>query len=132
MKTAVDLVSHWLLEQLSRVPKAINTVYVEWNNSYLEAGTPCEVVFVTMATFGFEHLVKGSFDCSNQDHLYELGNLVWQGRKLLDLREADFPELNWTDVLKDAATIPEIRAVVRSRNLLLLVGYHDDAVYDVS
>jgi hypothetical protein len=85
-----------------------------------------------MDTFGFEGLTKGGFDCSDPDDLARLGDFNWEGRSGLRLRESEYSGLNWTDVLKRAAATAKIRKLVRSRNLLLLVGYHDDAVYDVS
>jgi hypothetical protein len=132
MHTPISEVVAWLLGQLSSVPPNIRAVYVEWDQSYLEPNTPREVKLVCMDAFGFEDLAKGSFDCSNRDDLYKLGDFVWEGERGLSLRKADYPEADWTEVLKDAAAAPELRALTRSRNLLLLVGQHDDAVYDVS
>ena len=132
MRAAVDEVSRWLAGQLAEAPDDISAVYVEWTNSYLEPNTPREIAFVSLAAFGFDAIRKGSFDCSNADHLAGLGDFVWEGRRGLDLRVSDHPGLDWTEVLKKAAAMPEVRTLARGRNLLLLVGYHDDAVYDVS
>ena len=132
MKTAIREVSGWLLDQLSDVPDKIRAVYVEWGRSYLEPNTPREVVLVYMDAFGSEGFSKGGFDRSDPDDLARLGDFDWEARSGLRLREAEYPGLNWTDVLKQAAATAKVRKLVRSRNLLLLVGYHDDAVYDVS
>jgi hypothetical protein len=132
MKAAVQEISRWLLVQLSDVPDKIRAVYVEWGKCYLEPNTPREVVLVSMDAFGFEGLSKGGFDCSDPDDLARLGDFGWEGRSGLRLRESDYPGLNWTNVLKRVAATREVRKLVCSRNLLLLVGYHDDAVYDVS
>jgi hypothetical protein len=85
-----------------------------------------------MDAFGFEDFSKGGFDCSDPDDLASLGDFDWEGRSGLRLRESEYPGLNWTDVLKQAAATAKVWKLVRGRNLLLLVGYHDDAVYDVS
>jgi hypothetical protein len=132
MQSPVEAVSAWLQSQLSNVPHKINAVYVEWDFSYLEPNTPREVVLVSMDTFGFENIVKEGFDCSNRDDLYKLGDFTWEGGRGLNLRRSDYPLVDWTEVLKNAAATLEVRTLVRNRNLLLLVGYHDDAVYDVS
>ena len=132
MRAAIKEVSRWLVGQLAEAPDDIRAVYVEWNNSYLEPNTPREIVFVSVAAFGFDAIYKGGFDCSNAADLASLGDFVWEGRRGLEFRVSDHPGLDWTDVLKRAAARPEIRTLIRGRNLLLLVGYHDDAVYDVS
>jgi hypothetical protein len=128
----VDKIAAWLTEQLAGAPHNINTVYVEWNYSYLQPNTPREVVFIDMNTFGFDEITKGNFDCSNPDDLLKLGDFNWEGRQCLRLRQADHPPLDWTDVLKCAAATSKVRSTVRGRNLLLLIGYHDEDVYDVS
>ena len=132
MKTAVEEVSRWLVGQLLEVPDNIKAVYIEWNNSYLEPNTSREIVLVSMAAFGFEGFSKGGFDCSDPDDLARLGDFDWEGRSGLRLRESEYPRLDWTVVLKRAAAMEEVQKLVRRRNLLLLVGYHDDAVYEVS
>jgi hypothetical protein len=131
MQNAVQTVAGWLQSQLSNVPLEINAVYVEWDFSYLEPNTPREVVLISMDTFGFENIAKGSFDCSNQDDLYKLGEFTWEGQRSLRLPKSDYPQLDWTEVLQYAAAMPEIQKFARDRNLLLLVGYHDDAVFEV-
>ena len=132
MKTAVEKVASWLYSQLSTVPHNIKAVYVEWDHSYLEPNTPREVVLISIDTFGFDEIAKGNFDCSNREDRYKLGDFIWEGERGLSLRQIDYPSLDWTDVLKSAAATLEVRSLVRGRNLLLLVGYHDDAVYDMS
>lgn len=132
MKKALEAISRWLVSQLSSAPENIRSVYVEWNRSYLEPNTPREIILVSMSAFGFGGFSKGGFDCSASEDLARLGEFDWQGRSGLDLRESEFPRLDWTDLLKQVAATPKIRKLVRNRNLLLLVGYHDDQVYDVS
>ena len=132
MQSAIQAVSTWLHSQLSNLPQKINAVYVEWDFSYLEPNTPREVVLASMDAFGFEDIKKGTFNCSNQDDLYKLGDFTWEGACGLRLRKLDYPQQDWTEVLKNVAAMPDIRELARNRNLLLLVGYHDDAVYDVS
>jgi hypothetical protein len=132
MQNAVKTVSAWLQSQLSNVPQEIRAVYVEWDFSYHEPNTSREVVLIGMDTFGFEDIGKGRFDCSNRDDLYKLGEFTWEGQRGLSLPKLDYPNLDWTEVLKNAAMMPEIQTFARDRNLLLLVGYHDDAVFDVS
>ena len=75
---------------------------------------------------------KADFDCSDPDHLCELGDFDWEGDALFRLEEKHYPNRDWTDVLKKAAARPGVRTLARRRNLLLLVGYHDDAVFDAS
>ena len=132
MKDAVEKVAAWLHGQLLSVPHNIKAVYIEWDHSYWEPNTPREVVLIGMDTFGFADITKGSFDCSNRDDVCKLGDFIWEGERGLSLRQADYPRVNWTEVVKRAAAIPEVRTLARGRNLLLLVGYHDDAVFDVS
>ncbi len=131
-KIATAEVSDWMRGQLSHIPETIHAVYIEWNNSYLAPNTPREVAFVSMTLFGFKHLKKGTFDCSDGDQLSKLGDFDLVRNESLKLDKAEFPKLDWTGVLKKAAVIPAVRTLVRRRDLLLLVGYHDDDVYDVS
>lgn len=132
MRTAIEELSRWLVGRLAEAPDSIKAVYVEWNHSYLEPNTPREIVLVSLAAFGFDSFSKGDFDSSNPDDLARLGEFVWEGRRALHLRDSDYPGLDWTDALGQAAATPEVRTLTRGRNLLLLVGYHDDAVFDVS
>jgi hypothetical protein len=132
MNGAVDTVAAWLHGQLLSTPHNINAVYVEWNHSYLEPNTPREVILIRMSAFGFEEITKGRFDSSNPRDWCDLGDFVWEGPRDLRLPQTDYLQLDWTEVLKTAAATPEIRKLARDRDLLLLIGYHDDAVYDVS
>ena len=123
---AISEVSTWLAGELSNVPDHIKIVYVEWDFSYFK-----DEAFASMSTFGFEKLSE-TFDCSNPRDCYELGNFVWEGAKSLKLKESDYPGLDWTNVLREAAIVPVIRATVTRSSLRLLVGEHDDAVFDTT
>jgi hypothetical protein len=132
VNAVINEVSRWLVQQLMDLPDPIRAVYVEWNNSYQEPNTPREIVFVSLAIFGFDSLSKGEFDCSVPEHLALLGDFIWEGPSAMHIRETDHPDLDWTDTLIAAAKTLEVRKRVRGRGLMLLVGYHDDTVHDVS
>jgi hypothetical protein len=122
-----------LLDQLAALPEQMTAVYVEWSFSYSpEPKTRREVEFLSLCAFGFSALSKASFDCSNPDHLQQLGDFIWEGPESFQVETALSPKMDWTSVLKKSAADAKVRKLARGRNLLLLVGYHDDAVFDVS
>jgi hypothetical protein len=129
---AVEVVGYWLAAQVAAVPSHIKAVYVEWDHSYTAPNSPGEIVWIEFHAFGFDQLSKGAFDCANPSHTELLGDFVWEGPGRLTLRETEYAIQDWTEVLKTAAASNTVRGLVRSRNLLLLVAWHDDTVFDVS
>lgn len=132
MGTPIHELSDWMVAQLAAAPGAITAVYIEWTHSYSEVNTARESVWISLAAFGFENLSVGAFDCANPDDLVKLGDFTWEGPHGLDLRDSDYPGTDWTKALQEAAALPAVRTLVRGRNLLLLLGYHDDDVFDAS
>lgn len=129
-----ELVAHtstWLQMVLAQVPDKIRAVYVEYGDAY----TPTMIHLVCFNAFGFELLAQGSFDPSNRDHVYELGDFTWEpsgvAGRILDCSfcHDEYPGADWMAVLLNAARSPEVKKLAKLHRLQLVVGEHDGDVH---
>ncbi len=138
----------WLESVFRRVPREVSAVYVEYGDTY----TPEMLHLICFNAFGFESLANGRFDPSNESHIGELGNFVWEpcdergsqadtrsrgiDGKCADyfrpdecrFRADDYPGTDWMDLLRNAVQSPGVIALGAKRNIQLLIGEHDGQV----
>lgn len=122
----VSQMAEWLKAEIAAAPPEITAVYAEWDISYSNYG---KTEWVSVNAFGYKELASGEFSSRKRDHVRMLGDFDWESKTGCEIEATKFPDLDWTPVLKKAAKSPKVTAVVRPRNLLLIVGAHGDKVY---
>jgi hypothetical protein len=124
MREVIKQITDWLKAELTRLPPHLTAVYVEFTEGTGADGKKT----IYFDAFGFEDLADGAFNPSNDEHVAQLGDFVWEGREHPSFSAAEYPAVDWLTALTTAAEKQAVQQVAQARKLQLLVGEHDGGV----